>query len=59
MGIDPIKEEATTQFSKYVKYGSGLDPNEEGYILIGATLLKKYFAVRANTIPKSFLAVHA
>ncbi len=51
MGIDPIQEEATTNFSKYVKYGSNLNPNEEGYILIGATLLKKYSTYADANIP--------
>jgi len=43
-GIDPVKEEAVTGFSRFVKYGENLDPNETGYILIGATLVKKYSA---------------
>ncbi len=51
VGIDPAKEEATTGFSEYIKYGSNLDPNEEGYILIGATLLKKYSTYADANIP--------
>ncbi len=51
VGIDPISEEATTNFSKYIKYGENLDPNEEGYILIGATLLKKYSTYADANIP--------
>lgn len=50
-GIDPIREEATTGFSEYVKYGKSLNPAEEGYILIGATLLKKYSTYADANIP--------
>jgi ABC-type lipoprotein release transport system permease subunit len=40
--IDPIKEEATTNLSKFLIEGEMLQPDESGYMLIGSTLLKKY-----------------
>ncbi len=41
-GIDPIKEEAMTGLSADVIEGEFLDPNEEGYILIGALYTEEY-----------------
>ena len=40
--IDPVKEEATTNLSKFLIEGEMLNPDESGYMLIGSTLLKKY-----------------
>lgn len=40
--IDPVKEEATTNLSKFLVEGEMLEEGESGYVLIGATLLKKY-----------------
>ncbi len=42
MGIDVTAEDNLTHLSKYVKEGSYLNPNESGYILIGADTLKRY-----------------
>lgn len=41
-GIDPLKEEQMTGLSEIVIEGEYLDPDEEGYILIGAYYLKRY-----------------
>lgn len=40
--IDPVKEEATTNLSKFLIEGEMLEAGESGSVLIGATLLKKY-----------------
>lgn len=50
-GIDVQQEEAVTHFSRFVEYGEMLNPGEEGYILIGATLIKKYSAFADANIP--------
>jgi putative ABC transport system permease protein len=42
LGIDVEGEDNLTHLSRYVKEGEYLDPNETGYILIGANLLKRY-----------------
>jgi putative ABC transport system permease protein len=41
-GIDPIQEDAMTHLSDYVVEGEYLNPDEEGYILIGVYYLKEY-----------------
>ncbi len=41
-GIDPIHEDEMTHLSDFVVEGEYLDPNEEGYILIGVYYLKEY-----------------
>lgn len=41
-GIDPIHEDEMTHLSDFVVEGDYLDPNEEGYILIGVYYLKEY-----------------
>ncbi|MFT7644952.1 MAG: ABC-type lipoprotein release transport system permease subunit [Candidatus Paceibacteria bacterium] len=41
-GIDPVKEDAMTNLSSALVEGEFLDPNEEGYILIGAYFIKRY-----------------
>jgi len=51
VGIDPKREEIVTGFSRFVRYGKNLDPNEEGYMLIGANLLKKYSSFADANIP--------
>lgn len=50
-GIDPIKEESLTHFSRFIKYGQMLNNDEEGYILIGANLIKKYSSFADANIP--------
>ena len=41
-GIDPAHEDEMTHLSDFVVEGEYLDPNEEGYILIGVYYLKEY-----------------
>jgi ABC-type lipoprotein release transport system permease subunit len=41
-GIDPAKEDAMSGLSKSVVAGEYLNPNEEGYILLGALYTKEY-----------------
>ncbi len=41
-GIDPILEQETTGLGDLVVDGEYLDPNEEGYMLIGVYYLKEY-----------------
>ncbi len=42
LGVEPEIENSITNLSRYVKEGSYLNPNETGYILIGADTLKRY-----------------
>lgn len=51
VGMDVEREERTTQFSRFMKYGENLDPLEEGYILIGSNLIKKYSSFADIDIP--------
>lgn len=51
VGIDPLKEESVTRFSRFVRYGTPLQKGEEGYILMGANLLKKYSSFADANIP--------
>ena len=41
-GVNPVEENAMTNLSSVVVEGEYLNPDEEGYILIGAYYLKKY-----------------
>lgn len=41
-GVDPVLEDEMTSLSDLVVRGEYLDPNEEGYILIGVYYLKEY-----------------
>ena len=41
-GIDPNKEEAMTNLSGALLEGQYLNPNEEGYILVGALYIEEY-----------------
>ncbi len=50
-GIDPEKEEAITGFSRFVLQGDNLDASEEGYILIGSNMIKKYSSFADANIP--------
>ncbi len=50
-GIDLDREEAVTRFSRFIRYGEHLSQGEEGYMLIGANLLKKYSAFADANIP--------
>lgn len=51
VGIDLKKEEAVTGFSRFLRYGENLNENEEGNMLIGANLLKKYSTFADANIP--------
>ncbi len=51
VGIDPANEESLTHFSRFVKYGKPLVEGENGYILIGANILKKYSSFADANIP--------
>ena len=51
VGIDPEREEVVTKFSEAVRYGESLRAGEEGYILIGANLVKKYSSFADANIP--------
>lgn len=51
VGIDPSDEEAVTGFSRFVMRGESLVEGEEGYILIGSNLIKKYSSFADVYIP--------
>lgn len=51
MGIDPISEEATTRFSRFVVQGESLKTGDDDYILIGANLIKEYSSFADVDIP--------
>ncbi len=51
VGFDPKKEEVLTGFSRFLKYGDTLHEGEEGYILIGSNLIKKYSSFADANIP--------
>ncbi len=51
VGIDPLREETLTRFSRFLLRGSNLRPGEEGSILIAANLLKKYSSFADANIP--------
>ncbi len=50
-GIDVGREEHVTGFSRFVLFGEHLNADEEGYMLIGANLLKKYSSFADANIP--------
>ncbi len=50
-GINPVAEESLSHFSRFLTSGEPLSNNEEGYILIGANLLKKYSSFADANIP--------
>lgn len=50
-GIDPIQEEALTGFSRFIMRGSMLSAGEEGYILLGANMVRKYSSFADANIP--------
>ncbi len=51
VGYDPDAEEAVTGFSKLVTVGQPLREGDEGYVLIGSTLIKKYSSFADANIP--------
>lgn len=50
-GIDPLREEETTRISRSLIKGEMLSPEDDGYILIGASLLKKYSSFADVDVP--------
>lgn len=50
-GIDPLREEMVTRFSRSIMRGEPLRPNEEGYILIGANMIRQYSSFADANIP--------
>jgi hypothetical protein len=50
-GINPLREEETTHISRSIIKGQMLSPDDDGYILIGASLLKKYSAFADVDVP--------
>lgn len=51
VGFDPDAEERVTRFSRFVERGQSLSGGEEGYILIGANMIKKYSSFADANIP--------
>ena len=51
IGIDPTAEERLTGFSRFILYGNTLQAGEEGYLLIGANMIKKYSSFADANIP--------
>lgn len=51
VGIDLAKEEEVTKFSRFLIRGENLNENEEGYILLGANLVRKYSDFADTNIP--------
>jgi len=51
VGFDPRREEIMTRFSRFILHGDSLEAGEEGYILIGANLMKKYSSFADANIP--------
>ncbi len=50
-GIDPGREEIVTGFSRFLKYGENLEEGDEGYVLLGANMIKKYSSFADANIP--------
>lgn len=51
VGVDLHEEELVTGFSRFLRYGEPLRSDEEGFILIGANLIKKYSSFADANIP--------
>jgi len=51
VGIDLAREESVTGFSRFLFHGQNLDPKGDGYMLIGANLIKKYSSFADANIP--------
>jgi putative ABC transport system permease protein len=45
VGIDPIAEDQLTSLSEFITEGEYLDPTDDGEVLVGANLLKRYLNV--------------
>lgn len=50
-GVDPVKEDNTTNISKFVVEGRYLTPEDTDGILLGANTLKKYFDIDSPELP--------
>ncbi len=50
-GINIAEEEEVTRFSQFIEHGEMLRPDEEGYVLIGANMLKQYSSFADADIP--------
>lgn len=50
-GVDPIKENNTTDISKFIVEGRYLTPEDTDGILLGANTLKKYLDIDAPELP--------
>jgi putative ABC transport system permease protein len=64
-GIDVLHENATTGLSQFVVEGEYLDPADDGYILLGSNLLRRYsacfgdnFDSMENVFPGDRVRVH-
>jgi ABC-type lipoprotein release transport system permease subunit len=51
VGIDPTQEERLTGFSKFLIKGEALRPEDDNFILIGASLIKEYSTFADVDIP--------
>lgn len=50
-GINVEKEEEVTRFSRFIMYGENLPPDQDGYILLGSNMIKKYSSFADAYIP--------
>ncbi|MSR76286.1 MAG: ABC transporter permease [Candidatus Ryanbacteria bacterium] len=50
-GIDPDREEVVTGFSRFLKYGEPLEEGDEGQVLLGANMIKRYSSFADANIP--------
>lgn len=51
VGFDPDTEEKLTRFSRFIINGEALSSGDDGYIMIGANMIKKYSAFADANIP--------
>lgn len=51
VGFDPVQEEELTRFSRFLIKGGMLHEGDEGSILVGANMLKKYSSFADANIP--------
>jgi ABC-type lipoprotein release transport system permease subunit len=51
VGFDPVREEQVTRFSRFVIKGQPLVKGDDGYVLIGANLIKEYSSFADVDIP--------
>jgi len=50
-GIDPIREDQTTQISKFIVEGRYLTPEDSDGVILGANTLRKYFDIDSAELP--------